>query len=229
MTNYPAFDKIPRLHRDVWITEKIDGTNALVAVLDADGVADPTQNFAEPVRVADDLWVAAGSRTRWIGPSADNYGFAAWVHDHAHELVDLGYGLHFGEWYGKGIQRGYGLDERRFALFNVDRWADTRPSCCGVVPLLRVVTGDKFNDAVSDSLDMLRRNGSRIVPGFDKPEGVVAYHAAARQYFKVLLENDDVPKSVRELSPETVAAFAERHIEGSFKLSRDDEAVPLAA
>ena len=31
-------------------------------------------------------------------------------------------GRHFGEWWGSGIQRGYGLDEKTFSLFNAYRW-----------------------------------------------------------------------------------------------------------
>lgn len=40
------------------------------------------------------------------------------------ELLKLGKGYHYGEWWGKGIQRGYGLEEKRFSLFNVSRWID---------------------------------------------------------------------------------------------------------
>ncbi|MCJ7726507.1 MAG: hypothetical protein MUP76_09000, partial [Acidimicrobiia bacterium] len=47
--------------------------------------------------------------SRWITPEVDNYGFARWVKDHEEELrTGLGAGLHFGEWWGQGIQRRYG-------------------------------------------------------------------------------------------------------------------------
>jgi hypothetical protein len=40
----------------------------------------------------------------------------------------------------------------------------------------------------------LRGNGSKAVPGFMNPEGIIAYHTASKQNFKVLIENDHLPK-----------------------------------
>src|SRR5688572_30277401 len=117
---FRAFDKIPRLRRNVIVSEKIDGTNAIVWVSD------------------DSTIVRAGSRSRWITPEDDNYGFARFVHDNTEELRRLGPGYHYGEWWGQGIQRRYNIDGKRFSLFNAGRWADeaVRPSCCHVVPVL---------------------------------------------------------------------------------------------
>ncbi len=182
-----AWPKIPRLNRSIVVTEKIDGTNAAV-ICTADG------------------GVYAQSRKRLITPDADNFGFARWVQEHADELhAGLGVGHHYGEWYGAGIQRTYGLDHKRFALFNADRWGDIRahdgpprPGCCGVVPELarfHTLDGGLVEACVWD----LRRNGSVAVPGFMRPEGVVVYHTAARTNFKVLLEGDELPKGVRDV------------------------------
>ncbi|HLE80817.1 MAG TPA: RNA ligase family protein, partial [Dehalococcoidia bacterium] len=102
LEDFQEFGKIYRLSRDCIITEKIDGTNAQVVVLE-------------------DGRVLAGSRNRWITPEADNFGFARWVKEHEEELRSLGPGRHYGEWWGSGIQRGYGLKEKRFSLFNVSR------------------------------------------------------------------------------------------------------------
>ena len=67
----------------------------------------------------------------------DNYGFAAWATAHKDELIaGLGAGRHFGEWWGQGIQRKYGLAEKRWSLFNVSKWTEARPACCHVVPTL---------------------------------------------------------------------------------------------
>jgi hypothetical protein len=136
-----------------------------------------------------------GSRTRWITPgkTTDNYGFAGWCLENADELFKLGVGQHFGEWYGQGIQRNYGLDHRRFALFNTARWGahnPNTPACCEVVPLLGVVPLDQVQEVLTN----LAFDGSKAVPGFDRPEGIIAYHSASKQNFKVLLENDDQPK-----------------------------------
>jgi hypothetical protein len=169
-----AWPKIPRLNRSIIVTEKLDGTNAAVIVTEDGGVY-------------------AQSRKRLITPAADNFGFAAWVQEHADELRELGPGHHYGEWYGLGIQRGYGLDHRRFALFNTARWCDERPACCDVVPAIGGCT--TLDDAhIRACVGNLRTFGSAAVPGFMRPEGVVVWHTAARQGFKVLLEGDELPK-----------------------------------
>lgn len=178
---FKPWPKIPRLRRSIVITEKIDGTNAIV-------------------HVGEDGTVRAGSRTRWITPESDNFGFAKWVREHAEELRGLGPGYHYGEWWGQGIRNeGYGLTEKRFSLFNTSRWADdrqTRPACCGVVPIL--FAGVDKGGAVEECLERLRTQGSVAAPGFMKPEGVVVFHSAASQFFKVLLVNDDLPKGTAD-------------------------------
>src|SRR5687767_11177216 len=103
MNEFREFQKIARLNRAVIVTEKIDGTNGCVVVSE------------------DGLTVTAQSRSTIITPQNDNFGFAKWVQDNAEELKQLGPGYHYGEWWGCGIQRKYGLDEKRFSLFNVSR------------------------------------------------------------------------------------------------------------
>ena len=110
MKEFAPFPKIPRLYREIVVTEKIDGTHASL-YFDETG--------------PDSLLV--GSRTRWITAEADNYGFAAWAGPRRESLFTLlGPGHHFGEWYGVGINRNYGLHERRLALFNAKRWAGVK-------------------------------------------------------------------------------------------------------
>ena len=172
---FEPFPKIPRLNRTVIVTEKIDGTNA-------------------QIYVGEDGRVIAGSRKRWITPEADNFGFAKWVKEHEDELrTGLGIGTHYGEWWGAGIQRRYGLVEKRFSLFNVSRWTDdVRPACCHVVPTLAIDT--RLHVAVWKALGTLRYEGSRAAPGFMKPEGIVVFHSASGSLYKVTLENDDQHK-----------------------------------
>ena len=171
---FEPFQKIPRLSREVVITEKIDGTNA-------------------QVYITEDGDIFAGSRTRWITPGklTDNHGFAAWVEGNKQDLLRLGPGRHFGEWWGQGIQRGYGLKEKRFSLFNVSKWEDAsvRPECCHVVPTLSM--GQFSTDAVNAAVEELRKRGSFAAPGFMNPEGIVVYHVALGGYFKKTLEKDD--------------------------------------
>ena len=187
---YVPFPKVPRLNREIIVTEKIDGTNAQVFIAE------------------DGETILAGSRTRWITPEADNFGFAAWVRDNRDELLKLGPGRHFGEWWGSGIQRTYGLTngERRFSLFNVARWdADiSRPACCHVVPTL--YRGPFSQQAVDGAIQGLRDNGSLAAPGFAKPEGIIVFHTAANTGFKVTLEKDEEPKSAVEWKKRQAAA-----------------------
>jgi len=171
---FTPFPKIARLNRECIVTEKIDGTNASVLV-------------------GEDGSVSAGSRTRWITPADDNHGFARWVAEHSEELRKLGAGLHYGEWWGSGIQRGYGLTkgEKRFSLFNVSRWADDaiRPACCHVVPEL--ARGLDMHTLSTNALNELREHGSLAALGFMRPEGVVIFHTAASLCFKRTLDKDD--------------------------------------
>lgn len=208
---FEKFDKIPRLSRDIIITEKIDGTNAQIYIVTQDELMDNMMvNLAlvDKIKLAekDNLYIFAGSRTRWLDTTSqgDNFGFAKWVQANAEKLLELGEGRHYGEWYGRGIQRGYGLDEKRFALFNVGRWAkfdeligdaDKRthcPACCEVVPI--VAEGMFTTDLIESSLQCLKDNGSFAVLGFMKPEGLVIFHTASGQLFKKTIENDEKPK-----------------------------------
>lgn len=175
MTEFIEFPKMARFSREIIVTEKIDGTNAQVCISD------------------DGSEIVAGSRTRWITPDDDNFGFARWVDDHRDELLKLGPGRHFGEWWGAGIQRRYGLTEKRFSLFNVTRWGEDRPACCHVVPVLYRGLFDQ--DQIESCLAKLQCEGSAAAPGFMKPEGVVVFHVAGNVGFKRTIEKDDEPKS----------------------------------
>lgn len=210
--NFIPFPKMPRLSRECIITEKIDGTNASILItlggLDTPGII--SSWFDEDTQ--SDMIMLAGSRTRWITPQDDNFGFAAWVKNHADKLRNLGPGHHFGEWWGQGIQRGYGLLERRFDLFNVARWAlhgaklqvipaadpriikrqDMLPQCCELGPVMW--RGEFNTEAVNDMICRLQIEGSKAAPGFMKPEGVVVYHIAGNCGFKKTIDKDEEPK-----------------------------------
>lgn len=179
--DFVEFPKMARLSREIVITEKIDGTNASVTI-------------------TEDGQFLTGSRTRWITPMEDNHQFATWALMNRDELMKLGVGTHFGEWWGSGIQRGYGLPkgEKRFSLFNTHRWSDdaVRPACCHVVPVL--YRGEFDTAVIRSRLDVLAINGSVAAPGFMNPEGVVIYHTAANFYFKKTILKDEVPKALAE-------------------------------
>lgn len=206
---FVEFPKIPRLNREIIVTEKIDGTNAHVWIELWDvyvhnlGHTSGWPTDQEYMRVeldGFDYVMAAGSRTRWLSHKEDNHGFWKWVDANKNELARMGPGRHYGEWWGSGIQRGYGLvkGEKRFSLFNVERWGDqaTRPTCCHVVPL--IARGPFKIDLIDGCVDDLRTNGSLASPGFMRPEGVIIFHTASRHLYKVTLEKDDVPKHSRQ-------------------------------
>ena len=174
---FKEFNKIARLSRDCIITEKIDGTNAQICI-------------------TEDGQFLTGSRTRWITPDDDNYGFSRWANENKEELMKLGVGQHFGEWWGSEIQRNYGLKEKRFSLFNVSRWGDEsiRPKCCYVVPTLYKGVFDTF--VIDGLLRTMKDQGSIAVKGFMKPEGVVVFLTASYTLFKKTIEKDEEPKSL---------------------------------
>lgn len=222
--SFEPFAKIARLNRDIVITEKIDGTNGQILIEEIG------EERAGEVPVGDELavigryGVKAGSRNRWLtaADKGDNFGFAAWVRANAPALVQvLGPGRHFGEWWGQGIQRRYGLTEKRFSLFNPSRWgflADPVvraarpeiPAQLGVVPTLYegpwFGRAEAFGDGVIGAhtsgdyyapilaLNVLDQYGSYAAPGFRDPEGIVVFHSASSQLFKATIKGDEKPK-----------------------------------
>lgn len=213
----PEFTPFPKIGRwannKIAVTEKIDGTNGSVNI-ELTGplhyLNDPSVLARMPASDRMDFVVRAGSRNRWLTRQADNYGFAAWVQEHAVELVKLGEGQHFGEWWGSGIQRGYGLQpgDKRFSLFNTGRWINTptgvydrgvptqdkRPVLApglGVVPVLYY---GPMRDAsgrcqIEEAMRRLQFSGSQAAPGFKGegkggPEGVMIYFETLKTYSK---------------------------------------------
>lgn len=226
MIEFRGWPKIARLYRDVVVTEKIDGTNAAIGIqefqfgwhvggTDDDGINHEVPDNATLVmgpENSDNGWglpdveylVYAQSRSRIITPDKDNHGFAGWVYANAQSLVStLGPGLHCGEWWGSGINRGYGLPkgEHRFSLFNTSRWDHAElcanmgaPVGLGVVPIL--YQGEFSTLAIKSIMQALRIGGSWAAPQFMHPEGCVVFHTASNVMFKATLENDEIPKEV---------------------------------
>lgn len=224
MLEFETFPKIPRYSRDCIVTEKIDGTNAQIIIDPMNGpITDYETVTGVPVCYVyqDDIQFAifAGSRKRFVTPEADNFGFAKWVQDNAINLIGLGPGKHFGEWWGQGIQRGYGLKEKRFSLFNVIRWDEDMfetykvgawaqqgnpnkgpkpkfkapPACCHVVQT--IMRGEFCTTTVHQAFEALRALGSYAVPGFMQPEGIVIFHVAGSILFKKSFKGDEKGKS----------------------------------
>ncbi|MFC4089313.1 RNA ligase family protein [Micromonospora sp. GCM10011541] len=226
---FRAWPKTPRLFRDMVITEKIDGTNACV-IVQAGDPAEGDPKWAAGVTVGDQFFhVGAQSRNRVITPEKDNAGFARWVQVNAQALAEaLGPGYHFGEWWGSGIQRAYGLThgEKRFSLFNVHRYRDLVLDEDGVekIPGVNVVPtlyiGPFTTPIVRQTLLDLMQAGSAAAPGYDNPEGLVVYHSASSQVYKVLIENDTLPKSQVVQLDEARRARAQRKMAADLSIGR---------
>lgn len=181
LLTFEAFPKIDRYYAEtVTISEKIDGTNGAFTFND-DGSLGIVQ-----------------SRNRIITPGkqTDNAGFAGWVTDNAAQLFELfGPGRHFGEWWGLGIQRGYGLMGRRFSPFNTHKWPNDREEAVvGGVPVKGVPTLVCYpiqwlDKGVYESHNRLAHGGSVAAPGFKDPEGCMIYLHKLGRYLKAPLDS----------------------------------------
>jgi len=159
MDDFKKFKKILLIGKlYMTITQKIHGSNAQIHIYKDEN---------------NDLQILAGCRTRYIDPSDDNYGFARFVYANKDALISgLGEGRHYGEWAGPGINSGEGLSDKTLCLFDWRRWQDKElPAGIRTVPLL--YTGKISLDAINETMQMLKAQGSLLVPGYMKPEGIV--------------------------------------------------------
>lgn len=173
---FKGWPKIHRLANETMIiSEKIDGSNACLVITE------------------DDFY--AQSRTRIITPEDDNFGFARWAAESEATLrADLGTGRFYGEWWGQGIQRKYGLDHRVFSLFDT-RWTGREFATANldVVPLLWTGPVDVYH--AESEYRWLRQGGSKAAPGFE-PEGIVVYLTATGVSWK--LTDAPAPKGPKD-------------------------------
>lgn len=194
--DFTPFSKIPRLNRAISITEKLDGTNAQLAIRALHPAEDDPDDST--LAVHNGFALRAGSRNRFLSRAADNFGFARWALDNAPTLIaDLGEGLHFGEWYGAGVNAAYGGKPRALALFNTKRWEGMQFTTPGLEVVPRLYEGPWFMSDVfmpDAALDYLAQFGSLAAPG-QPAEGIVIYHTAANVLFKATIQHDESPKS----------------------------------
>lgn len=218
---FKAWGSTPRWHKGLHITEKINGTHGGISVQEFSfgyhaGTETPDDAklvFSSEVDDSGDpkreYLVRAQSRKRIITPNNDNFGFAQWVWDNAYGLANmLGFGYHYGEWYGEGIQKNpLGVSGRRFALFNTWHWAGKgnveRLRDSGVPGLTHVPVlhdeqthGPATWGTIPSILIDLMLNGSKADGAQEgsKPEGIVVWQRETKQRYKILLEEDDKHK-----------------------------------
>lgn len=188
MGQFKGWGSTPRWHKGLTVTEKINGTNACVLIYDGQ--------------------VKAQSRKRMITPDDDNYGFAKWVYDNAGVLMDtLGFGYHYGEWFGPGIQGNpLGVESKRFALFHATKYTEdngyelNKVDGLETVPLL--FHGQANWMTIGDILQGLDTWGTNVTgakswideeTGFSHSaaaEGIIVWHKETQQKYKILLEDD---------------------------------------
>lgn len=177
------FPKLHRLNGPIIVSEKIDGTNACIIIENGE--------------------IAAQSRKQLITPEKDNFGFARFVNDNKDILITLlGEGRHYGEWWGKGIQRGYGLEVKMFSLFNTSRWNTEKQSFLDsgigtyidVVPVLFIGTFTEVIEKIPELMLNLKVFGSKASPGYKNPEGIVLYDTRSGQGYKKTFDYDDTGK-----------------------------------
>lgn len=171
---FKPWPKTPRFSAHCIITEKIDGTNGQISI-------------------CEDGRIFVGSRNRWLSgetKQSDNFGFYAWVMSNETEIRKLGVGRHFGEWYGQGIGRTYGLTDRRFALFNTRRPKESLPTCVGQVPIL--YEGPFLQDAELTVRSQLKTGRSAVQADgwLGEPEGYVVFFPKTGERFKHVFETE---------------------------------------
>jgi hypothetical protein len=189
---FKAYGKTARLGSKVQITEKIDGTNAHILVVTDDSCITDTPSVPK-------YTVYPASRNRWLPEDEqDNYGFGAWVRANAASLaVILGPGRHYGEWWGEGIARGYGVTGKRFSLFDTRRYAhllDVAPWDIGgaVVGVVPIIAEGLFSDQLlNDAREELEHTGSKAAPGFMRPEGLIIRWADNGHVMKVVWDKGE--------------------------------------
>lgn len=193
MGEFRGWGSTTRENKNKTITEKIDGTNGCVVIYNGQ--------------------VKAQSRKRIITPDDDNYGFAKWVYENAGALMDtLGFGYHYGEWFGEGIQKNpLGIEGKRFALFHATKYTEangfdlSRVDGLETVPLLHHGQCDVWT--IPDIMSDLQDFGSKVVGAAQQTvqsnifedlswtkaadaEGIIIWNNETKTRTKMLLEND---------------------------------------
>lgn len=215
VVEFQEWPKTTRLFRDCIITEKLDGTNACVIFKKLD-MKNPNGSIGA-IRIIEGSGSYFGlftqSRKRLITPENDNYGFASWAERNAEALFHvLGEGRHYGEWWGQGIQRKYGMDRKVFSVFNTNKWfapvasdpADSprnRAKLSGVdIDVVPVLGSYTFDSAVIRlQAKVLFETGSMATEKytgeiFDRPEGICVFHTQSGTVFKYTFDNNDAGK-----------------------------------
>lgn len=158
------------------VTEKIDGTNACIAI-DEDGKLSHVQ-----------------SRSRVLSVENDNHGLCKWATENKEEVELLGPGYHFGEWAGPKINRNrHQLTENKFYLFPTNKWlprilsgddSDYWPFPAGVQTVPLLYSGTYSDGLMLELMDKLKNSRE-----YD-PEGLVLFFPEMGGSLKFKFDDD---------------------------------------
>ena len=207
--NYSSFPSIERLENIYCvISEKIDGTNGLIEINETN--------------------VRFGSRNRYISFSDDNAGFANFFKDYEARFkdaakditTDKSYPLRiYGEWFGRGIQRGYGLKDKffmPFSSFYSEKLIEYQVP--NVITPNIMYTGKFSMEVVDTCMQQLKLNGSGVVKDYKQPEGIVIffpkYNFRLKETFDGAKWKDALPKSEHDKKPVVDNSFGQCSICG---------------
>jgi len=203
---FKSFPEIKKLSSVKFsITQKIHGSNAQIMIVPLDPEIAIFRKSNKDVGIVElngqYFDFRCGSRTRWIVPGDDNYGFAAFAYANKEAFVEkLGPGQHFGEWAGLGINSGEGLKEKFFILF--DYWRYDPAILPPQTVLVPVLYKGKFDlGQVKIAMDDLKTNGSKLALGFMHPEGVVVQIIGSRYKEVFTAEETQWTKSRGDKAP----------------------------
>lgn len=193
---FRRFQHIPDLQSDCIITELIDGMTAQIAIwevppsryrevvedTDLPGMPAPAFRPLVFTRGGKFYEMRAGGPDGWLTPISDKFGFAKWVEENAEFCTALlAPGRNHGVWFGPGIGRDYAVTKAMFAPLALP---------AGVYSPIRVPVlhrGPFYMDDIEAILEELQRTGSKFIPGYMNPAGIVIEHCRTRKLFKIKL------------------------------------------
>lgn len=231
--SYPSFPSIERLENIYCvITEKIDGTNGLIEIRkDSEIKVKDVENIIPSLTYDTKTVVKFGSRNRYLSYQDDNAGFANFYRHYTVRFEDMAkdiiivsnqeanqtndiptekYPLQiYGEWFGQTIQRQYGLKDKffmPFSTFYAEKLIEYQVP--NIIKPTVLYTG-KFDWAVAEGLmHSLLLNGSQVIPGFMRPEGIVIhfpkYNFRLKETFEGAKWKNLVPKSEHDKKPKEI-------------------------
>ncbi len=229
--NYSSFPSIERLENIYCIiSEKVDGTNGLIEIHNPGSGCSSEQCTAFPCGVKDcseEPVIKFGSRNRYITFNDDNAGFANFFRHYEARFKDVAadivlkelkvsgetltecqeqYPLRiYGEWFGSGIQRGYGLKDKffmPFSTFYAEKLIEYQVP--NIVKPNIMYTG-KFSQEIANTCMQTLTNGSLVIPEFKRPEGIVIhfpkYNFRLKQTFEGSKWEQNIPKAEHDEKP----------------------------